>query len=98
VILVETEGQRWLVSPYGRVGWVYNVRAEPKVWLRRGSKTEVLQAEEVSPEVAGPILQRYVRKARVTAPFFDAKADDPVEQFVREAPRHPVFKLTGSPQ
>jgi len=26
-------------------------------------------------------------------PFFDAKRDDPVERFVEEAPRHPVFKL-----
>lgn len=94
VVLVETDGQRWLVSPYGTVGWVYNVRAEPRVSLRRGRKTEVLQAEEVGPEVAGPILRRYIRKARVTAPFFDARAGDPVERFVREAHRHPVFKLT----
>ena len=31
---------------------------------------------------------------RVTAPFFDGKGDDPVEKFVEESPRHPVFKLT----
>jgi deazaflavin-dependent oxidoreductase (nitroreductase family) len=30
VILVETGGERWLVSPYGTVGWVHNVRATPK--------------------------------------------------------------------
>jgi len=94
VVLVETEGQPWLVSPYGLVGWVHNVRALPEVSLRRGGKTEVLRAEEVGPEVAGPILRCYVRKARVTAPFFDAKADDPVERFVEEAPHHPVFKLS----
>lgn len=94
VVLVETEGQRWLVSPYGLVGWVHNVRALPEVSLRRGGTTEVLRAEEVGPEVAGPILRRYVRNARVTAPFFDAKADDPVERFVEEPPRHPVFKLS----
>ncbi len=97
VILVETEGERWLVSPYGLVGWVHNVRALHEVSLRRGGKTEVLHAEEVCPEVAGPILRRYVRRARVTAPFFDAKPDDPVERFVREAPRHPVFKLGRGP-
>jgi len=33
---------------------------------------------------------------RVTAPFFDAKADDPVETFIEEAARHPVFKLTST--
>jgi len=93
VMLVETDTERWLVAPYGNVGWVHNVRALPEVSLRRGSRTEKLHAQEVGPEVAGPVLQRYLRKARVTAPFFDAKGNDPVERFVEEAPRHPVFKL-----
>ena len=34
---------------------------------------------------------------RVTAPYFDAKATDPVERFVAEARRHPVFKLSTDP-
>jgi deazaflavin-dependent oxidoreductase (nitroreductase family) len=97
VILVEEGDERWLVSPYGMVGWVHNVRAAPLVSLRRGRTTDILHAQEVSPEAAGPVLQRYLRKARVTAPFFDAKSNAPVEQFVREAHRHPVFKLTGNP-
>ncbi len=95
VILVENNAERWLVSPYGTVAWVHNVRAQPGVSLRRGRKTETVRAEEVGPETAGPILQRYVREVRVTAPFFDAKRDDPVKSFVEEAPRHPVFRLIG---
>jgi deazaflavin-dependent oxidoreductase (nitroreductase family) len=94
VILVESEAERWLVSPYGLVGWVHNVRANPEVSLRRGRKTEVLRAEEVDSEAAGPVLKSYVRQVRVTAPFFDAKAGDPVERFVQEAHRHPVFRLS----
>jgi deazaflavin-dependent oxidoreductase (nitroreductase family) len=96
VILVETGGQRWLVSPYGMVGWVHNVRATPEVSLRRGRTTERLRAQEVGPETAGPILRQYVRKARVTAPFFDAKPADPVETFVAEARLHPVFRLVDT--
>lgn len=84
VILVETGGERWLVSPYGTVGWVHNVRATPEVSLRRGKRSEQLRAEEVDSQTAGPVLQRYVRNARVTAPFFDAKSGDPVEKFVAE--------------
>jgi len=95
-MLVETGTERWLVSPYGIVGWVHNVRALPEVSLRRGSKTEKLHAEEVGPELAGPILQRYLRKAPVTASFFDAKGNDPVTKFVEEAPRHPVFRLISA--
>jgi deazaflavin-dependent oxidoreductase (nitroreductase family) len=93
VILVQNGSERWLVSPYGQVGWVRNVRAHPRVSLRRGRTTEVLRAEEVDPQTAGPVLRRYVRTVRVTAPFFDASGDDPVERFVEEASRHPVFKL-----
>ena len=96
VILVEDDGQRWLVSPYGTVAWVHNVRAQPQIALRRGGRSETFHAEEVEPATAGPILQRYLHNARVTAPFFDAKGDDPVEKFVQEAPRHPVFKLTAA--
>jgi deazaflavin-dependent oxidoreductase (nitroreductase family) len=96
VVLVEISGDRWLVSPYGMVAWVHNVRAQPEVALRHGRRAETLHAEEVDPATAGPILQRYVRNVPVTAPFFDTKVDDPVEKFIEEAPRHPVFKLTAS--
>jgi deazaflavin-dependent oxidoreductase (nitroreductase family) len=95
VILDEKDGERWLVSPYGRVAWVHNVRAQPKVTLRHGRRVEILHAEEVDSVTAGPILQHYVRNVRVTAPYFDVNGDDPVEKFVEEAPGHPVFKLTA---
>jgi hypothetical protein len=50
-------------------------------------------AEEVGPEQAALILRRYVRQVRITAPFFDARRTDPLESFVAEAGRHPVFRL-----
>jgi len=96
VMLVKTDTERWLVSPYGQVGWVYNVRALPEVSLLRGSKTENLHAQEVEAEVAGPVLKRYLKIAPVTARFFDVKHDDPPERFVEEAPKHPVFKLIAA--
>ncbi|HXP18568.1 MAG TPA: nitroreductase family deazaflavin-dependent oxidoreductase [Streptosporangiaceae bacterium] len=95
VTLVVDGADRWLVSPYGLVGWVHNIRATPQVSLRRGSTSEVLDAVEVDAEAAGPVLQRYVRAVPITAPYFDAKASDPVQQFVAEASRHPVFRLTA---
>ncbi len=95
VTLVETDGRRWLVAPYGQVGWVRNVRATPVVSLRRGRTTMVLGVQEVDAETAGAVLRRYVVQVPVTAPFFAAGAADPVEAFVAEAPRHPVFALGG---
>jgi deazaflavin-dependent oxidoreductase (nitroreductase family) len=94
VTLVEEAGHRWLVAPYGDVGWVHNVRANPEVGLRRGRREEVLQAEETDAATAGPVLRRYLREVTITAPFFDVVPDSPDAEFVAEAPRHPVFALT----
>ena len=95
VILVDAAAERWLVSPYGMVAWVHNVRANPEVTIRRGRRIETLYAEELDPEAAGPVLQRYVSSVRVTAPFFDAKRGAPSGEFIKEVPRHPVFKLVS---
>jgi deazaflavin-dependent oxidoreductase (nitroreductase family) len=94
VTLVDDGSDRWLVSPYGQVGWVHNVRAHPRVSVRRGGTSQALDAVEAEPEVAGVILRRYLGSVPITAPYFDVKASDPVQQFVAEATRHPVFKLT----
>jgi deazaflavin-dependent oxidoreductase (nitroreductase family) len=93
VNLAELAGQRWLVSPYGEVGWVHNVRATPALRLRRGRRFEALVAHEVDAERAGPVLRHYVRQVSITRPFFDVAPDAPVEEFVAEAARHPVFRL-----
>ena len=95
VTLLENPGERWLVSPYGNVGWVYNVRDQPEVSLSRSGRSESLRAEEAGPEVAGRILKQYVCTVPVTVPFFDAKFADPVERFAQEADRHPVFRLVS---
>ncbi|MET8845385.1 nitroreductase family deazaflavin-dependent oxidoreductase [Amycolatopsis sp. NPDC004625] len=96
VNVVETGGERWLVSPYGQVGWVHNLRADPTARLWRGRRRETWEVEEAGAAAAGPVLRAYVRKIPVTAPFFDAKPGDPAEAFAAEADRHPVFRLARS--
>jgi deazaflavin-dependent oxidoreductase (nitroreductase family) len=93
VTLVETDGVRWLVAPYGAVGWVLNVRAAGQVGLRRGRRSESLSTEEVGSDEAADVLQTYLRTVRVVRPFFDVAPTSPREAFVAEAPRHPVFRL-----
>jgi len=95
VNIIDLDGERWLVSSYGNVGWVHNVRAFPRVTLRRGREHESFRAEEVEPEQAGPVLKVCVRRVPITAPYFDAKRNDPVDRFVTEADRHPVFRLVA---
>ncbi len=97
VTLVEHEDGRWLVAPYGERNWVKNARAAGWVELSRAGKHERLRVTEVDDAEAGPVLRSYLRKAPVTRPFFDVKASDPVEAFIAEAFRHPVFRLEPSP-
>src|SRR5690349_12767163 len=59
VTLVEQEGQRWLVAPYGPVGWVHNARAAGQVTLARGRQSETVAIEELQPEASAPILKQY---------------------------------------
>jgi deazaflavin-dependent oxidoreductase (nitroreductase family) len=60
VTLMFSAGDRYLVSPYGTVGWVYNVRSSPLAEISRGGQTEEIRLEELDVESAGPILKQYV--------------------------------------
>jgi deazaflavin-dependent oxidoreductase (nitroreductase family) len=93
VILVENGG-RWLVAPYGEVGWVRNARAAGEIELVRAGRSESLRIEEAAPAQAAPVLKQYLKSVPVVRPFFDVTPDSPLEEFASEAPRHPVFALT----
>ena len=91
--VVQNEGRRWLVAPYGAVSWVHNARAAGRVNVARRGDRRDYAVREVSAAEAGPVLKRYVAVATATRPYFDADKDSPVEDFVAEADRHPVFEL-----
>ena len=91
--VVEEDGRRWLVAPYGEVSWVHNARAAGRVTLGRRGDRRDYAVREVPAGGAGPVLKRYVGVATATRPYFGADKDAPVEDFVAEADRHPVFEL-----
>lgn len=91
--IVRDGERRWLVSPYGTVSWVHNARAAGRVSLARRGQRADYAVRELSAEEAGPVLKRYVVVATATRPYFDADKSAPVEDFVAEADRHPVFEL-----
>jgi deazaflavin-dependent oxidoreductase (nitroreductase family) len=93
VTLVEATGQRWLVAPYGEVSWVRNARTAGQVTLSRGRRSERVAIVELGPDESAPVLKRYVTEVPITRPFFAVKPDAPVEAFVAEAHRHPVFRI-----
>ena len=96
VIVLKGGGHRWLVAPYGERAWVKNARAAGQVTLSRGRRRLTAPVEEVGAEEAGPVLQAYLAQTPITRPFFAVAPDAPLADFVRAAPRHPVFRL-GSP-
>jgi F420H(2)-dependent quinone reductase len=96
VALIEN-GDRWLVAPYGEVAWVRNVRAVGEVQLTRARQTETFRIQEVTAPEGAPVLKRYLKKVPVVRPFFDVTPDSSLDDFAREAPRHPVFRLIASP-
>jgi len=94
--LVERDGQRYLVSPYGTEGWARNARAAGQVGLRRRGQDEDVTIAGVAPEEAAPVLKQYLGENPITKPYFDHDASQPESAFVAEAPGHPVFRIVDS--
>ena len=92
VSIVEERSERWLVAPYGDRNWVKNARAAGWVELRRGRRSERLGVEELAPAQAVPVLRRYYELGLVTRPFFDVSLDSSDDEWLAEAPSHPVFR------
>ena len=97
VTLVEEGGRRWLVSPYGEVAWVRNLRATGRATLSRCGHTVEIGVREVGVEEAAPVLKLYVTRVPITRPYFDVTPDSDLDGFLAEAPRHPVFAIVGPP-
>jgi hypothetical protein len=93
VSIVEEGPDQWLVAPYGDRNWVKNARAAGWVELRRGRRRERLAVVELPSEDAVPVLRRYYELGRLTRPCFEAGLESTDDEWLAEAPRHPVFHL-----
>jgi len=94
VTLVEVSGSRWLVAPYGEVGWVHNVRAAGVATLRRGERSENVAVVEATDEEAAPVLAHYLETVSIVRPYFDVAHGSPLTDIARVAHRHPVFRIS----
>jgi deazaflavin-dependent oxidoreductase (nitroreductase family) len=103
VLVVEQDGQRWLVAPYGVGQWVRNIRVAGTATLTHGRRSEAIVVTELPTREAAPVLKQYLalQRAADIRRYFDATKDSPLKDFEREAARHPVFSITtveqGSP-
>jgi len=93
VSIVRDGDERWLVAPSGERNWVKNARAAAVVELRRGRHREWYCTEELAFAQAVPVQRRYYELGRLTRSFFEVTPASTEEEWLAEAPRHPVFRL-----
>lgn len=96
-VLIDETGWR-VAAPYGVVDWVKNLRAAGTAIVSRRGRKVTVEAEELVPEEAAPLLRDSVLQAgpitrRVIGPYFSVTSDAPLSDWIVEARRHPVFIL-----
>ena len=91
--LVEIDGQRWLVAPYGGVAWARNVEASGRAKLSRGRGTEQLAVEPAEAHEIAPVLKAYVRVEPGMRRAFGVGPEASLEEFEAIASNHPVFRI-----
>ncbi len=91
---VVIDGTTFLVSPYGTVNWVHNIRVNPKVTLSRGDVTTRYTATEAGKEEAGRALVRYyAENKKYVADYMDIPGERTITDFTSVAGQYPVFRL-----
>ncbi|HTK08146.1 MAG TPA: nitroreductase family deazaflavin-dependent oxidoreductase [Ktedonobacteraceae bacterium] len=94
VAVVDLDGKRYLVAPYGAVNWVRNLRAAGKATLTLGRHAEAIQTLELAPEEAAPILKNTLGGGgSFTRDYFNVTKESSLQDFEREAVHHPVFLI-----
>ncbi len=95
IVVIEQDGQRYLVAPYGIVDWVRNLRAAGQAILTRGRRSEKVAAVELPSGEAALVLKSALAgnlPAFLSDPF-DVTSDSPIEEIERATLSHPVFEL-----
>ena len=94
VTWVEVDGGRYLVAPRGTTEWVRNVRAASGEASIKHGRSEPVRLIEVPEAERAPIIRAYVQKQPdMVRREFGVKGDEPMEEYERIAPRHPVFRI-----
>ncbi|GAA3736797.1 nitroreductase/quinone reductase family protein [Salinactinospora qingdaonensis] len=99
VSLIENSQGRFLVAPYGAVGWVHNIRHDGFATLRRGGWIELVSAAELTPERAAPVLREYVdhpMRALAVRSHLALSPQASEAEFIEAAARRPVFEIVRS--
>lgn len=93
IATIEQDGERYLMTPYGVVDWVRNLRAAGEATLTRGRRPEKFRAIELPPGEAAVVLKRFIETGNPIGRFFEIAPNASGEEFARKAATHPVFLM-----
>jgi deazaflavin-dependent oxidoreductase (nitroreductase family) len=99
-VALNPHGSGWLlVSVYGRVDWVRNLRAAGEAVVTKRRRTFQVRSEEVLADQAGLIVRDLLASLSpivrpVIGAYFTTDLSAPLEAWQEEARKHPVFILT----
>jgi deazaflavin-dependent oxidoreductase (nitroreductase family) len=93
IAILERDGKRYLLAPYGLVDWVRNLQAAGEAILTRGRRAEAVRAIELPSDEGGLILKEFIETGNPIGRFFGVAAGSTQEEFERLAVSHPVFSL-----
>jgi deazaflavin-dependent oxidoreductase (nitroreductase family) len=93
IVVLMSQNEYYLGSPYGMVDWVRNLRAAGEATLTRGRRTETFTARELSPKEAVPVLKEVFKKDNPFVRYYGVTPQSSLEEFERAAMTHPFFHL-----
>lgn len=93
---IEVDGVEYIVAPYGPVGWVLNVRADPMAMLRHGSTSRRVRLEEVEGQPAAAVVAAYHARERYARAYMDVPENPVIEDFAARSDRFPVFRVVDA--
>jgi deazaflavin-dependent oxidoreductase (nitroreductase family) len=93
IAVLTQNGNRYVLTPYGVVDWVRNLRAAGEAVLTRARRAEAVRATELPQSEASLVLRRFMATGNPIGRFFGISAEASDDEFARTATAHPVFLL-----
>lgn len=88
------DGIKYIVSPYGEVGWVHNVRANPAAVLTKGKRrSEVTLVEVTGQPGSAQVVADYYEAEAFARGYMDVPENPTVADFEAAASFFPIFKV-----
>jgi deazaflavin-dependent oxidoreductase (nitroreductase family) len=93
IVTVSRNGLRYLVSPFGIVDWVRNLRAAGSATLTRGRRSETITARELPPAEAAQVLKEDIKEGNPFARNYGVGPESTLADYEQVVLKHPVFLL-----